>query len=475
MRLQISLLGQPSIRDPGSGVIASRAARTTGLVAYLVLHEDRPVSRQRIAGVFWPDSGDAQALTNLRRELHTLRRLLSGLPCLVVTGKDVCWQTHEDVEVDLHRFALEHRAAFEAARGDDLEAALRHADTALAVYRGELLPGAQDEWLPEARASLQRQCVELCVLVTRARASRGEPAEALRAARRRIQLEPLEEDGYRALMGLLAGSGDRAAAVSTYHRCASVLERELGVLPDARTRACLRRIIDQQPQPRPQPQPCPQPGPRPRPACDAGTEQDPRTARGSAGLIGRSAELALLGKAWRTACAGRADLVLVRGDAGVGKTRLVTELARTAGREDAVVALSRCFGTTGRLALAPVADWLRHPRVQAAQPSLDPVWRAEVDRLVPAARGRRDAEAGPRAMVDAWQRHRFLEGLARALLNVDAPTLLVLDNLQWCDQESLAFIAFLLALAPGDRRVPPAHRRGHAGDCAAHPGTSRGR
>src|SRR5204862_3431905 len=88
------------------------------------------------------------------------------------------------------------------------------------------------------------------------------------------------------------------------------------------------------------------------------------------------------------------------------------------------------------------------PAVQSAAAALDPTWRAEVGMLMPGeSYGRRGN--GPRAMVDAWQRHRFYEGLARALLAVGRPTLLVLDNMQWCDQETLAFITFCLQLAGG--------------------------
>ncbi len=143
--------------------------------------------------------------------------------------------------------------------------------------------------------------------------------------------------------------------------------------------------------------------------------------------------------------------MLVRGDAGVGKTRLVAEVAAMARLEGAVVAGSQCFGTAGRLALAPVADWLRNPAVQASTATLEEPWRAEVDRLVPSAgRGEHgEHAAGSRAMVDAWQRHRFFEGLARALLAVGRPMLLVLDNMQWCDQETLAFLTFCLGLDPG--------------------------
>ncbi len=138
--------------------------------------------------------------------------------------------------------------------------------------------------------------------------------------------------------------------------------------------------------------------------------------------------------------------MLVRGGAGVGKTRLVAEVAAMARLQGAVVASSQCFGTSGRLALAPVADWLRHDAVQSAAATIDPAWRAEVGRLIPAEGPR---GPGPRAMADAWQRHRFFEGLARALIAVGRPMLLVLDNMQWCDQETLAFITFCLRLAGG--------------------------
>ena len=140
--------------------------------------------------------------------------------------------------------------------------------------------------------------------------------------------------------------------------------------------------------------------------------------------------------------------MLVRGGAGVGKTRLVAEVAARARLQGAVVATSQCFGTSGRLALAPVADWLRNDAVQSAAATLDPAWRAEVGRLIP-AKGHGGRGIAPRAMADAWQRHRFFEGLARALIAVDRPMLLVLDNMQWCDQETLAFITFCLGLASG--------------------------
>jgi len=413
---RVSLLGEQAIVDEADGAVVTRSPRSVALVAFLVVHAGIPQPRQRIAELFWPDSAEPQALTNLRRELHHLRHALGG-DCLVVTAKDLCWRDGDGVRVDVRELEVAHAAAIDG--GDD--ALLRYAPDAIAGYHGEFLPGIADEWVLQPRAELEARCVRLCDLLCDARRRHGDLPGAADIARHRTQLRPLEEQGYRTMMELQAAMGDRAGAVSTYHHCASILERELGVVPDERTRQALRRLLDR-------------PSVSPRP--------------GATGLVGRSRELAALLRRWREAAAGRAGLVLVRGGAGVGKSRLLAEVASAAKAHGAVVATSQCFGTPGRLPLAPVADWLRTPAVRSATTRLDPVWRAEVDRLVPAGRPRGAPASGARAMVDAWQRHRFFEGLARALTGTGRPTLLVLDNLQWCDQETLAFLTFSVGSVP---------------------------
>jgi DNA-binding SARP family transcriptional activator len=431
--LHVSVLGEQAITDDGTGA-AARSSRAVALVAFLVVHAGSPQPRQRIAGIFWPDSTDAQALTNLRRELHHLRQILGDEPSLVVTSRDLNWRDTETCRVDLRTFTTERAAALAAAAAGDDPGVLVHAAAAVAQYKGDLLPGVYDDWLLDARSELERQCADLCDLLCARRAGTGDLTGAVEAARRRIQLLPLEETGYRTLMLLQADLGDRAGAVSTYHHCASVLERELGVIPDPATRQAFHRLIADS-------DPAGANLPDVRPAAA-------RSGFAAGQLVGRSRELSLLQDRWQTAATGRPGLVLVRGGAGVGKTRIAAEIAGMARLQGAVVASSQCFGTSGRLALAPVADWLRNEAVQSATVTLDPAWQAEVSRLVP-AEGRDERGAGSRAMVDAWQRHRFFEGLARALMAVGRPMLLVLDNMQWCDQETLAFLTFFLGLASG--------------------------
>ncbi len=438
--LHVSVLGEQAIADDLTGPRMG-SSRAMALVAYLMIHAESRLPRQRIAGLLWPESTDAQALTNLRRELHQLRQVLPGEASLVVTSADLCWRDTQTCRVDLRIFETERQAALAAAADDNGDAVIAHADRAIAQYRGELLPGVYDDWVLEARTQLERDCADLCDLLCSARTKKGDLAEASHAARRRIQLEPLEEAGYRALMQLQADMGDRAAAVTSYHHCASVLERELGIIPDPATRLVFQRLLTDA---------------RPGGAGLAGIEGAgaagvqralPRSGPPAVQLVGRSAEIGLLQGLWRAAATGRPGLALVCGAAGVGKTRLIAELADLARAQGAVVAGSQCFGRSGRLALAPVADWLRSPAVSAVTAGLDESWRAEVDRLIPSGR-RTERPVVPAVLADAWQGHRFYEGLARALHAVDRPMLLLLENLQWCDQETLAFLAFCLGFAP---------------------------
>jgi len=288
--LHMSLLGEQAIIDDRAGSVQARSSRAVALVAFLAVHAGSPQSRQRIAGLLWPDSTDAQALTNLRRELHHLRQVLGDEGSLVVTPRDLCWRDTKTCRVDVRVFDDERKAAMAAAAAGDDDGILVHAAAAIDAYRGELLPGGYEDWLLDARSQLERQCVELCDLVCAARARTGDLTGAVQAARRRVRLQPLEEVGYRTLMELQADLDDRAGAVSTYHHCASVLERELGIVPDPATRKVFQRLMAQA-----------------HPAARSPAAANPRAGRpglAAAPLVGRSAELSALQGVWRAALAG---------------------------------------------------------------------------------------------------------------------------------------------------------------------------
>ena len=434
--LRISVLGEQVVEDLGTGDVRARSSRSVALVGYLAFHGGTPQSRQLMAGLFWPDSGDAQALTNLRRELHLLRRVLAGDASLAVTASDLCWRDTGTCQVDLRVVRSKRAQAQEATRAGAAQDALRLATEGIAAYGGDFLPAVYDEWVIEARDTIRRECVELCDLAAELGSRTGDLSAAAAAARRRIALEPLEEVGYRTLMRLQTEAGDRGGAISTYHHCASVLEQQLGVAPDAETRSALERLM----------------GSRTPPASRRAVGA-PRTGPARAPLVGRARALRALRASWAATVADQQPrVVAVRGVAGVGKSRLVDELVDEVQAAHGLVVRTQCFDTSGQLALAPVADWLRTPELRTASRGLEPVWRAEVARLVPESADPSElapAATGERAKVDAWRRQRFFEGLARPFLAVGRPLLLVLDNLQWCDQQTLGWTLYLLGLGSG--------------------------
>ena len=448
--LDIHLLSEQRISGDPRAEDRSHSSRSLDLLAYLVLRSGTPQTRQHLAFVFWPDSNEAQARTNLRRELHHLRGVLGDEPSLVVESNALTWRDCPTCRVDVRVFEQEWQEASKSKAAGDHEAFLLHAGAAIAEYRGDLMPGSYEDWVLEHRGPLLRKCVELCDDVVAILDKSGQQSSALDFAFRRVELQPLEEVGYRALMALQYARGDRAAAVSTFHRCADVLERELGVYPGRETTELVDGLLDRS-------------GDTAQPR---GVTPEAVNSIARSGLVARGKELAVLVERWRASIDGQPGIALVSGEPGVGKSRLLVELATIAASEGAAVATTRCFSQSGRLAFAPVAEWLRTAEFQTAVEGLDPLWREEVARLVPnAVPGEprpsvvRTESSDVRSSVDAWQRHRFFEGLARAVLSPGRPILLVLDDVHWCDQETMDWLVFLLGFAKDVRLLVAASTR----------------
>ena len=92
-------------------------------------------------------------------------------------------------------------------------------------------------------SELRRQCVELCDRLVAGWRDIGEVGKAVEYGRLRVRLEPLEEVGYQTLMELQADAGDRAGAISTFHKCAEVLDHELQVKPSEATETLAERLL----------------------------------------------------------------------------------------------------------------------------------------------------------------------------------------------------------------------------------------
>ncbi|MDQ4118097.1 MAG: AAA family ATPase, partial [Actinomycetota bacterium] len=414
---RVRLLGRFVVEVDGSPATVLRSARAESLLAFLLLHGERERSREQVASLLWPDSGDAQARTNLRHLLHTLRH---DLPCvdvhLELTGRTVRWRAEPPVAIDVVEFdrLLDSPAGDADARRTALIAAV-------GLYRGELLDGCDDEWIRAERERLRRRHLEALSELAALHEAAGEPEDAAAAAERVLDDDPLREDAHRVLIRVCLQRGDRAGAVRAYHRCATTLERELAVEPSGPTQRLYREMLTSGRET------SPRPGPR--------TRRPP--------LVGRAAEGGVLRDAWRGAAAGSARLVFVTGEAGIGKSRLVEDLRDACARLGATAVEARCYAAEGPLAYGPIADWLRQPAVRQTLPSLDRVRLTELARLLPELIDEMPGLPPPVPLPEHEQRHRLFEAVSAAVLGHGRPVLLVVEDLPHSDRDTCRLLHYL--------------------------------
>ncbi len=441
--LHIYLLGDFLLVLGDTPVTRVTVPRLQSLLAYLVLHRSAPLNRSHLAFLMWPDSTEAQAHTNLRKLLYQLRQAFPDIDhFLQSNNRSLRWlPANADASWTLDVLDVEQALAqAELAEQAQDTTALRQAfEQVMSLYRGDLLSSCYDEWiLPERdlwREVFLQTAQRLITLLEQERDYDG----AITAAQRILRQDPLHEATYRQLMRLHALRGDRATALRVYHTGVTVLERELGTEPSEVTRAVYEALLQSD--------------------TSSKTPSGPLTTRRTeAPLLGRKAEWRQLQEAWRKATGGHPHVVILSGEAGIGKTRLAEEMAAWVSRQGMTTASAHCYAAEGRLAYAPVTAWLHEAVVQTGLPALADVWLTEVARLAPEVLVKQPKLPRPIPMTEGWQRQHFFEALAHAVLRAGTghgpsgqPLLLLLDDLQWCDDETLEWMHYLFRFEPGTR------------------------
>jgi DNA-binding SARP family transcriptional activator len=428
--LHLRLLGDFSLIYNNRQVTSLNTTRLQSLLAYLVLHRDVPQHRQHLAFLFWPDATEAQARNNLRQLLHQLRQALPAVEHFLSADKHMLhWHSVTPFHLDVAAFEQTLTLVDAVTQRNDqhpLQAALKQADN---LYRGELLPGCYDEWILPERDRLRQRHLQVLEHLLRLFEGQGDHVTAIRYAQRLIGLDPLSEDLSRRLMRLFALNNDRASALHVYHTCVTTFQRELGVDPDPATREAYERLMQQE-----------------TPTIQAIVHQPLLAATPT--LIGRKLEWEALQDALHRATTAEPHFVLVTGEAGVGKSRLAEEFLLWASQQGAVTAKTRSYAAEGQLSLAPVTEWLRSDSLRSYLGQLDMVWLTEVARLLPELFAERPDVPHYEPVTEYGQRQRFFEALARAILAAPQPLLLLIDDLQWCDQETLEWLHLLLRFDP---------------------------
>ncbi len=405
--------------------------KNLALLLYLA-RSPRGRSREHLLGQFWADKPESAARHSLNEAVRVLRKV-AGDEAVDTSGGRVrlapgALQLDLD-RLEAHAAREEWREAAELIAGEFLE--------------GFTVPGASDfeEWLAAERAVWRRRGVEILSRAAEVLLRDGQGPEAVSLAQRAAALDPGSELGVRTLMRALALSGERTAALECYDAFARRLRQELGAAPETET-AALAELIRRERATRPA-----SPNGRAAPA-------DPRLP-----LAGRERELSrLLDVAAACRASRRATAIVLEGDAGMGKSRLLDELLARLRLEGWTVAAVRAveadrdqpwsgLRTVARGGLLDAAGLAGAPAAALAAFVAElPEW---LERF-PGAAGQTPLPPG-----------RALGELLRAALE-EQPVVLAVDDADCLDRESLlALIAALrdLASAPLLVAVAVAARR----------------
>jgi DNA-binding SARP family transcriptional activator len=440
--------------------LGSRKART--LLKLLAAERSATVPVERIAAVLWGDAPPARPAENIATFVSRLRRVLGtgvidgGRPGYRLGPSSV-------VQVDLDdasRWAAEAERRLAAAEPALAVAAATRANDVLAaglVLEDE--PAA--DWAQPARAEHARLSGQVRRVLAEAALATGDAATAAQAAAAAVSDDPYDERARRALMRAHVAAGEPARALAAYAELRDLLTGELGADPAPETQQLHLAVLREHD--------LPAAGPPPPGRAVAGRKAAAGGSRDAPpGLPGRAAELGRLRDAWNEAAAGHPALILVSGEAGIGKTSLADELTRIAASTGGTVLAARCYETERSLFLQPFAD-----AIAAVARSIPPArmqdlaggHAAALARLVPEVAELLGPFPATRPeTADIEQRLAFAgtTALIRALAG-HSPVLLSLDDLQNAGASTVELLHYLARHVPHSRLLAIATVRAEEG------------
>ncbi len=332
-RLVLSLLGPPGVQLDGAPVELKRR-KPLALLAYLAVTA-RSHSRDALAEMLYPGHAREQGYSDFRETLTTLRRAI-GEEWIIADRSDVHLADGNGLLVDVVAFRRLVGEARSRDRTGHRDGSMRQLARAAALVRGRFLEGfsVKDspgflDWQAAVEETLRGDGAWVLQRTVEQYESGEKYREAIDACRSWLSLDSCDEAVHRRLMQLYARSGQRSRAIRQYQRCRAILEREIGEKPDGETEELRARIAAQGVTSVGTRKPAPLPA-------TAAVPKDPFP------FVGREGEMAHLQAAFEQSRGGRGRMVMLVGEAGIGKTRLLEEAVQQAQAAGARVAWGRC-------------------------------------------------------------------------------------------------------------------------------------
>ncbi len=466
-RLALYLLGPPRI-ECNSEIVDLDTRKATALVTYLAVTRQRH-SRDALAALLWPEYDQVHARATLRRTLSTLNKALTG-PWLEIDREHAGLNFNADIWVDVHEFRSYLAACrlHNHAPTETCSACLQPLSEAVALYDDDFLAGfglrdspSFDDWQFFQADSLRRDLAGALERLVQCYSATGDFESAIAYARRWLMLDRLHEAAHRLLMQLYVWSGQRGAALHQYRECVEVLERELGVAPLEATTRLYQAIKERQEIPLPGPLRAPTgvvPGTSvaveavPLTTASALLDTAPDSQAFPSGvsypLVDRSAEWSTLIDVYNGISAD-GHMIILEGEAGIGKTRLAEEFLAYARGANIIVA--QCYEGETHLAFGPVVAGLRAAIARKGSgrwlEDIPAPWLSEASRLLPELLTLRRGLPSPLPLDSPGAQSRFFEGLRQVLFAVckdTQPGIIFFDDVHWADGATLDLLSYLV-------------------------------
>lgn len=433
--LQVQMLGGFSLSYGGREMDTIPSRQASSLLAFLVLRRARPQTRDLLAGRFWSDLAEDKARRRLSNALwmigHASRQI--GIDGLVRrTSSTIGINPALKVEVDAERFELQLDELERSTRNDRRTAGIDELMAIVDSYQGDLLAGYYDEWIEESRRSVRDRYLAAVSALVRQTSAASDFDTALRYGLELVAAEPMREEWHRDVMRLYALNGQPSAAERQFSLCREAMA-ELGVEPSAETVSYLEKIRQES---------------IPQPAVVGRAEGH------ALPFIGRGPERsALLGRV-NELVAGKGGLVLVEGEPGIGKSRLLEEVREGAewrgvpvftGQHVVTSALTPYDGL--KEALAPAMTGVRAERLATV---VNPVWLRQAATVLEGLRGVSGAEGQAAPLRPEEEPWRTTEALVQVILALGRPrpVVLVLEDVHRTDDDTMQVLMQL-----GDRLI----------------------
>lgn len=441
--LHISLLGGLTLAWGDTSLPLPSGVTVRSLFAYLLTYRDRPHTRDLLAGTFWPELPDAMARRRLSQALWQIRHCLQAadLPQPLLLAKGDSLQLNPDLPLWLDVEVFRQRVA---------EGNLQDLKLAVALYQGDLLAGYYDDWLLAEQEQLREMFLAAVEQLVEGYKGRGEYEQALTEARRLAMEVPWREEAHREVMRLCHLLGRDNEALKQFEVCRQTLAEELDAEPSPGTVALAREIAERSEQISVLDLPKAPSHPSPIVLDSAEMMELP--------LVGREQERAELLADVQALFQGLGGLVLVEGEAGVGKTRLLRTVARDAEWRGAEVLWGEAQEMGPAVPYGPLAEALAEGlsplRASQLEQLVDRIWLQVLSNLLPSlAVWLPDLPPAPE-LDPSQERNRLVSGMTHFLAGWRRikPLLVVLENLHWMGEDTLDLLT-RLALSLRERGV----------------------